>query len=255
MSSKLQPKSSNHNSNCQHDATNQTTPIRCTSAAKQLDDRVEPKARAQSQQTLISICRLMPPIRRHQLECPRTRAQISCNHCSQQLLARCCQTYRRHQADRTPMKPALHDFRLTGSAWSVKWRFCPPLAHVLRSLQELVRRIPSPAHVPRLLQEHEMCSITGAGAANTARVDAICSTTGAGTSSIRVQSEETRPTRRCICTKIRPSTVSLPDKKSTATFPQALRGLSCTFEQLSNQAAPSSRQPWKSTLTPPLFQW
>ena len=119
MSPKLQPKSSNHNSNCQHDATNQTTPIRCTSAAKQLDDRVEPKARAQSQQTLISICRLMPPIRRHQLECPRTRAQISCNHCSQQLLARCCQTYRRHQADRTPMKPALHDFRLTGSAWGV----------------------------------------------------------------------------------------------------------------------------------------
>ena len=30
--------------------------LECTSAAKQLDDRVEPKARAQTQQTQISIC-------------------------------------------------------------------------------------------------------------------------------------------------------------------------------------------------------
>ena len=45
---KAEPTTSNHNSNCQHDATNQTTPFQCTSTAKQLDDRVEPTARAQS---------------------------------------------------------------------------------------------------------------------------------------------------------------------------------------------------------------
>ena len=61
LTTEHEPKIRAHTQQSQTATANTMPPIRrhqheCTSAAKQLDDRVEPKARAQSQQTQISIC-------------------------------------------------------------------------------------------------------------------------------------------------------------------------------------------------------
>ena len=118
---------------------------------------------------------------------PRTRAQISCNHCSQQLLARCRQTYRRHQADRTLMKPALQRPPTDGLSLGrcpvpplSRWRFCPPLAHVLRSPAE-VGAVYSTADARAAIKARVIAvnSTTDARAAVTAGIGATYSITGA----------------------------------------------------------------------------